>query len=193
MAASDGQTKTSMMTTAVIILLLTLTGAGAGLAVGVLVLPTPGEVAQPESPTPDAASSSTPENQGTGSATAPADSHATPDESDADEASEEVVVVDLQQYKVVPFPPIVTNLARPDGKWIRLEGAVLVRPGSEKAPEQLAEYAGEQILAYLRTVGLDQLEGPSGLLALRDDLNETVRTLSSGEVHSVLIHGLIVE
>jgi flagellar FliL protein len=48
-------------------------------------------------------------------------------------------------------------------------------------------------LTYLRTLRLDQLEGPSGILGLRDDLNATVMALSNGEVRGVLIHGLVVE
>jgi flagellar FliL protein len=95
--------------------------------------------------------------------------------------------------KITPFPPILTTLADPKGKWIRLEGSILIRSTSEKQPELLAEKAGEQILTYLRSVRLSQLESPSGILGLRDDLDETVRTLSEGEVRGVLIHGLVVE
>jgi hypothetical protein len=69
----------------------------------------------------------------------------------------------------------------------------MIRSASEKQPELLAEKAGEQILTYLRSVRLSQLESPSGILGLRDDLDETVRTLSEGEVRGVLIHGLVVE
>ena len=192
MAASDGQTKTSMMTMVVIILLLTLMGGGAGLAVGVLVLPTAGEVAEAVPSVADATTPPTPESHSTESATETSDPQTAPDDSEADSTSKEEEVA-LEQYKIVPLPPVITNLAKPSDKWIRIEGSILVRPGGDMAPEQIAERSGEQILAYLRTVSLDQLEGPSGLLALRDDLNETVHTLSSGEVHSVLIHGLIVE
>ena len=69
----------------------------------------------------------------------------------------------------------------------------MIRATSDKQPELLAEEAGEQILTYLRSIRLSQLESPSGILGLRDDLDETVKTLSGGEVRGVLIHGLVVE
>ena len=69
----------------------------------------------------------------------------------------------------------------------------MIAASGEKPPELLAEEAGEQILTYLRSVRLSQLETASGILALRDDLDETVQVLSGGEVRSVLIHGLVVE
>jgi flagellar FliL protein len=100
---------------------------------------------------------------------------------------------DLTGLKIVPFPPVLTTLSEPRGKWIRVEGSILITPEASQQPEILAEKSGEQILAYLRSLRLDQLEGPSGLLAIRSDLNETVSTLSGGQVKGVLIHGIVVE
>lgn len=173
----------------IVLLLLTLIGAGSGLAVGLLLqrdapetsaaTEAPATTAEAAAPEAKAAEHSPPEGEQTAEA-AP-----------APEAAEEVV--DLHSLKIIPFPPVLTTLAEPKGKWIRVEGSILSRRDSDVPPEIQAEKAGEQILAYLRSVRLDQLEGPSGLLGLRDDLNETVRALSNGEVREVIIHGLIVE
>lgn len=184
MAISQGKETGGLMPTLTVILLLSLVGAGIGFAVGVFLQP--GE-------RPAASSATSPEAQGKKSADdgpAPAaDAGATEDHSGDAAGSEAVVDADL---KIIPLPPVVTTLAAPEGKWIRLEGSILADPGAG-APELLAEKAGEQILAYLRTVKLEQVQGPSGFLALRDDLNDTVSTLSNGEVRAVLIHGLLVE
>jgi flagellar FliL protein len=171
------------MITMVVVLLLTLVGAGVGFAVGTLL---------GESET--AASSGSAPVQSSENASAAQDdrqSETVSDQAVPDEEMTEDYASD--DVKITPFPPVLTTLADPKGKWIRLEGSILIRSTSEKQPELLAEKAGEQILTYLRSVRLSQLESPSGILGLRDDLDETVRTLSEGEVRGVLIHGLVVE
>ena len=184
--------KRELMATVVIVLLLTLVGAGVGFAVGTLLAP--GETAKAAGEpaagdTDTAAPSETAEHQpeGEGNAAGEADATQTAEEENVEE---DILPKDLA---VIPFPAVLTTLAEPKGKWIRVEGSILAKQGGEKSPELLAEESGERILAYLRTVRLDQLESPSGLLGLRDDLNETVRTLSDGHVHGVLIHGLVIE
>ena len=64
---------------------------------------------------------------------------------------------------------------------------------AEDSPEVLAERSGEQILTYLRSLRLDQIEGPSNVLGFREDLNEMLRVLSKGQVKGILINGLVVE
>lgn len=171
---------------AVIVLLLSIVGAGAGFMAGSLLgAAPPAETGTAEPATPPAAEAEKPKSGEGGHGEAPA--------ADAAEAPEEEEPLDLTKLKVIPIPPVLTTLAAPKGKWIRLEGSILAMPGGELSPELLAERSGEQILAYLRSLRLDQIEGPSGFQALRADLNDTVKVLSKGEVQGVLIHGLIVE
>lgn len=185
MAGSDK--RNGMMATAVIVLLLSLMGAGAGFAVGVLLQP----AKEPEKPPAQPAPAEAP--KATTAGEAPSEAKPSAGEASLDEtAADEDAPADAD-LKVVTIPPVLTTLAAPEGKWIRLEGAILAKPGGAKPPDLLAEEAGEQVLAYLRTVRLDQLQGPSGYLALRDDLNETVRSMSRGDVQGLLIHGLLVE
>jgi len=180
---ADAPRTSSPMTMIVAVLLLSLMGAGAGFSVGMIVQPGRDSEAAGGKPalkdgTVAVSSKDTTKSGETDNAEedAPADGEPT----------------DLH-LNVVPIPPVLTTLAAPQGKWIRLEGSILARPDAGGPPDVLAEQAGEQILAYLRTVRLEQLQGPSGFLALRDDLNETVRSMSKGEVQAVLIHGLLVE
>lgn len=184
---ASGRKTAGLATTAVVVLLLSLMGAGVGFALGIFLQPgTEADAPAPQAEAP-AKSKDVPQHE---SAAAEGE-EAKPESPEPEPAGDEdVAEIDL---KIIPIPPVLTTLAEPQGKWVRLEGSILAKPGGEQTPELLAERAGEQILAYLRTVRLEQIQGPSGLLALRDDLNETVKTLSGGQVQSLLIHGLLVE
>jgi flagellar FliL protein len=48
-------------------------------------------------------------------------------------------------------------------------------------------------VAYLRTVPLAQIEGPSGFLHLREDLNERARIRSGGKVKELVVQSLMLE
>jgi flagellar FliL protein len=162
------------MTMLVVVLLLTLMGAGVGFAVGTLLA----RVDADPPPATAATAASDPATPGGG------------DQNVTDIAETDVT---SENMKIIRLPPVLTTLAEPRGRWIRLEGSILARPDSKVSPEQLAEEAGGQILTYLRSVRLDQLESASSVLGLRDDLDDTVRTLSGGDVQKLLIHGLVVE
>jgi flagellar FliL protein len=57
----------------------------------------------------------------------------------------------------------------------------------------LAGQIGEDILAFLRTLSLAQIQGASGFQHLREDLGDRVRTRSRGKVRDLIIQALIVE
>lgn len=170
---------TSKLALSVILLLLTVAAAGAGLAVGMVLT----------SDAPDTGNGKPggmPNDQSKASATdAPKqDEDATADTPDAAEHAE---------LKAYTLPPVLTALAAPKATWIRLEGSLLIVADAKDNPEILVERAGMQILTYLHATTLSQLEGPSGILRLRDDLNETLSALSDGQVREVLIHAVVVE
>jgi flagellar FliL protein len=94
---------------------------------------------------------------------------------------------------IVDLPPIVTNLGAPQDTWVRLEGSIIFDPKTLPHPEAVAGQIGDDILAYLRTVSLHQLEGPIGLENIRQDLNERAATRSGGKVHALVIKTLVVQ
>ena len=98
-----------------------------------------------------------------------------------------------QPSTVVDLPPIVTNLGSPQDTWIRLEGSIIFDPKTLPHPEAIVGQIGDDILAYLRTVSLRQLEGPIGLENLRQDLNERAATRSGGKVRAFVIRTLVVQ
>jgi flagellar FliL protein len=98
-----------------------------------------------------------------------------------------------QPSTIVDLPPIVTNLGAPQDTWIRLEGSIIFDPKTLPHPEAVAGQIGDDVLAYLRTVALHQLEGPIGLENIRQDLNERAATRSGGKVHAFVIRTLVVQ
>jgi flagellar FliL protein len=89
--------------------------------------------------------------------------------------------------------PIVTNLAGPRGTWIRLEAAIVVDSAAASEESMLAAKIAEDIMAFLRTVPLAQIEGANGFQHLREDLNDRVRARSGGNVRELIIQSMIVE
>jgi flagellar FliL protein len=91
------------------------------------------------------------------------------------------------------LPPIVTNIAMPEDTWIRLESSVVF--DAEKLPEPdvaIKEITGD-ILSYLRTLSLTQVQGARGLRNLREDLNERVAIRTDGKVKELLIQGMVLQ
>lgn len=91
---------------------------------------------------------------------------------------------------VILLEPITTNLAYPSENWIRLEVALAFKGPPELA---LAENIHQDILAYMRTVSLQQIEGPRGFQYLKDDIKERVDLRSQGKVAKVMFRSFVIE
>jgi flagellar FliL protein len=89
--------------------------------------------------------------------------------------------------------PIITNLAQPPETWIRLEASLVLEGKTEPLPDVLVGEISSDVLAYLRTLSLAELEGPSGLRRLCEDLNERVSIRSNGRVHELIIQTLVLQ
>jgi flagellar FliL protein len=92
-----------------------------------------------------------------------------------------------------PVKPVIANLASPADTWVRLETAIVFQNGAIDNPEVTAAEVSQDILAYIRTAKLAQLEGPSALQHLREDLNERVRLRTDNQVSELLIQALVVQ
>jgi flagellar FliL protein len=89
--------------------------------------------------------------------------------------------------------PVITNLASPHDTWVRLETAMIFKNGALANPDVTAAQLRQDAVAYLRTLSLGQLEGPSALQHLREDLNERAALRSGGKVSELVIQTLIVQ
>ena len=94
---------------------------------------------------------------------------------------------------LLELPPIITNLAAPSDTWIRLEASIVFDPREVPHPEVVGGEIAGDLLAYLRTVSVAQLEGPIGLQNLRQDLSERVAIRSAGKVSELVIRTLVVQ
>ncbi len=91
---------------------------------------------------------------------------------------------------LVQLEPITTNLSYPSDNWIRIEVSLLF---AGKPDNVLADQIHQDILAYLRTVSLQQIEGPRGFQYLREDLRERVKLRSEGRVNDLLLRTFVIE
>jgi flagellar protein FliL len=89
--------------------------------------------------------------------------------------------------------PVVTNLANTESDWIRLEASIVYKTGDELNSDVLVAETRQDVLAYLRTVSLSQVQGPSGLLHMREDLNERAKIRSKGMIRELVLETLVIQ
>ena len=95
--------------------------------------------------------------------------------------------------KLLRLQPIVTNLAAPQGVFARIEASLVTDKMNDEEAIVMAARIGEDLVAFLRTTSLAQIEGGAGMQHLREDLNERVVTRSSGKVREIIIETLVVQ
>ncbi len=91
---------------------------------------------------------------------------------------------------LVELAPITTNLAAPAEIWVRMDVSLVL---DEPQPPELIETIHQDLLAFLRTVKMHQVEGASGYQHLKADLQERASIRSQGHVKDVLIRTLLFE
>ena len=89
--------------------------------------------------------------------------------------------------------PIVTNLAQPEGVKVRLQASILFNKKEVSAPTLMSAQITDDLIGYLKTLSIAQLQGGSGLQSLREDLNERVAIRSEGHVRELIIETLVVQ
>lgn len=92
---------------------------------------------------------------------------------------------------VLDLGTITTNLAAPSDTWLRLELSVVLDAPSEDP--LLAGAIQQDLLAFMRTMKLHQIEGASGFQHLKADLLERASIRSDGHVKAVLVKTLLFE
>ena len=162
----EGKKKSGLMALVIPLVVLTVVGGGGGWAIGTMLSP---KVKQAQ--------------EAVAAAEAPA--------GHGEEKKEEGLPhVSTEANGVVALEPITTNLAYPSENWIRVEVALMFNGPPDV---KIAEDVHQDILAYLRTVSLQQVEGPRGFQYLKDDLQERVDLRSEGRVSKVMFRTLVIE
>ncbi|WP_269932415.1 flagellar basal body-associated FliL family protein [Aminobacter sp. HY435] len=91
---------------------------------------------------------------------------------------------------LVQLAPITANLAAPDDMWIRLELSLVL---DEPQPQEVADRVHQDLLAFVRTLRIHQVQGASAFRHLKTDLDERAAIRSEGHVKEVLIRTLLFE
>ena len=165
----EGKKKSGLMALVIPLVVLTAVGGGGGWVIGNMLAP---QVKQAE----DAAKA--------------AEAAAAGGEGEAKKDEEGLPPISTEANGVVALEPITTNLAYPSENWIRLEVALMFNG----APDvKIAEDVHQDIMAYLRTVSLQQVEGPRGFQYLKYDVQERVDLRSEGRVSKVMFRTLVIE
>ena len=94
---------------------------------------------------------------------------------------------------IIDLPPIVTNIANPVDVWVRLEGSIVFDPKTLSNAEVVAAEIATDELAYLRTVSVNELQGPIGLENIRQDLRDRAKVRSGGKVTDLLLKTLVLQ
>ena len=166
------QKKPSIVITIAIIAVLTLLAGGGGWVVGNMLAPPPADKPAEEVAKAEPAAG----GHGEGGKEAA--------------AGEEVPHISTPANGVVLLDPITSNLAYPSENRIRLEVALMFKG---TADVKIAEEIHQDIMAYVRTVSLQQLEGPRGFQYLKDDIQERVDLRSQGRVSKVMFRTFVIE
>ncbi len=95
--------------------------------------------------------------------------------------------------EVRELPATVTNLADPPEMRVRLQVAVVYNKKAIENPNLMAAQVSDDLVAFLKTLTVGQLQGASGLQNLREDLNERAAVRSQGKVREVVIETLVVQ
>ena len=165
--------KPSMVLTIAAIAVLTLLAGGGGWFVGNMLAPPPAE--KPAEEVAKAEPAAAEGGHGGG---------------EKGEAGEEVPHISTPANGIVLLDPITSNLAYPSDNRVRLEVALMFKGAPDIA---LAEEIHQDIMAYMRTVSLQQVQGPRGFQYLREDLQERVDLRSEGRVTNVMFRTFVIE
>lgn len=91
---------------------------------------------------------------------------------------------------VIPLAPITTSIASPSDVWVRMEVSIAL---DEPQGEELPGIIQQDLLAYIRTIKMHEIEGASGFRHLKQSLDERAAIRSEGHVKQVLIRTLLFE
>lgn len=166
-----GKKKSGLMGLVIPLVVLTIVGAGGGWVIGGMLSPRVQEAADAAKAAEEAAA-------------------AAAEGKDGKKAEEGVPAISTEANGVVALEPITTNLAYPSENWVRLEVAILFNGPPDV---KVAEEVHQDIMAYLRTVSLQQIEGPRGFEYLKDDIEERVDLRSEGRVSKVMFRTFVIE
>lgn len=95
--------------------------------------------------------------------------------------------------EVKELPAIVTNLASPPEMRVRMQVSIVYAKKGVENPSVLIARINDDLVAFVKTLTVRQIQGASGLQNLREDLTERASVRSQGMVREVVIESLVVQ
>lgn len=99
----------------------------------------------------------------------------------------------VQAEVVHALEPIHVSLAGAKENWLRLDASVIFSGADDGDRSVMAKQIAQDILGFLRTVRLSQIDNAVGLEFLREDLTEIARVRSKGKTRGLLLRALMIE
>lgn len=103
---------------------------------------------------------------------------------------EEVPIAGEESPNLIRLQPITTNLSFPSESWVRLEVSLVVKGEPDI---EMVELVHQDMVGYLRTLSLQQVQGARGFRYVREDLKERAILRSKGNVENILIRTFVIE
>lgn len=103
---------------------------------------------------------------------------------------EEIPIAGEEGPNLIRLQPITTNLAFPSESWVRLEVSLVVKGEPDI---EMVELIHQDMLGYMRTLSLQQVQGARGFRYIREDLRERAVLRSKGNVENILVRTFVIE
>lgn len=101
--------------------------------------------------------------------------------------------IDRLKEHIVSLEPVIANIDGNAGRWVRLEGWVAFGQPLKEGREAILAQISEDVMGYLRSTNLSQIESPAGLEFLKEDLMELVQLRTKGRARRFVLRTLVVE
>lgn len=192
------------------LILLTLVAAGAGAAHGLQTFSLV-QAAGPQKPASTEVAAAAPAGHGAapkpeagghgapakaeGGHGAPAGGHGAPAGGHGAPPAEKAAAPVKLPSKIVirDLAPVVTNVALPPDSWVRLEASIIYDQADLENAELTSSEISGDLMAFMRTVSLREIQGPEGLMYLRQELRERIALRTERKVKDIVIQTLVVQ
>lgn len=112
----------------------------------------------------------------------------------------QAVPIDPKQKPKLPsklvtreLPPLITNIQMPPDMWVRLEGMLVFDQADIENADLLSADISGDLIGYLRSLTLREIQGADGLMFLKQDLKERIVLRSEKKVRDFVIQSLVVQ
>jgi hypothetical protein len=89
--------------------------------------------------------------------------------------------------------PLITNIMLPNDLWVRLEAAIAYDQAEVDDPDMMLTEISGDLMAYLRTLTLREMQGADGLMFVRQDMRERIGLRTRGQARDIIIQTLVVQ